>query len=117
MKLFHVIYKKFAPAFYGLYYAWQHKALRLQVYLGMIAVVISICLKFNTYEMLYTTIACGIVIAIELVNTSIEIIVDELSPQYSMFAKKTKDIAAAAVLAISIAVLIGFLLILKGKIV
>ncbi len=43
-------------------------------------------------------LAIGLVIALELVNTSIEAIVDRVSPEHSELARVAKDTAAAAVL-------------------
>lgn len=45
---------------------------------------------------------CGLVIAAELFNTAIENVVDLVSPTFNMYAKRAKDISAAAVLTVSI---------------
>ena len=42
-------------------------------------------------------LGCGVVLCAELVNTSIETIVDLVSPEFHPLAGRAKDIAAAAV--------------------
>ena len=55
-------------------------------------------------------ITMGFVIAMELINSSIEGLVNLVSPQHQPLAGKIKDIAAAAVLIAAItSVVIGFL--------
>lgn len=59
------------------------------------------------------TIIVGLVIAIELVNTAIENAVNTATKRYNVFAKMSKDTAAAAVLVISfVALLVGLFLFL-----
>jgi len=53
----------------------------------------------------------GLVIGMELINTSIEKLVDLVSPEYHPLAEKVKDIAAGAVLFDSIiAAIIGLII-------
>ena len=61
------------------------------------------------YALLIGTIA--VVMSCELLNTAVETVVNRISPEYSLFARRAKDIAAAAVLVTAVgAVLIGVLL-------
>ncbi len=54
----------------------------------------------------FTIILCiSLVFAAELFNTAIEFLVDLVSPNYNELAGKTKDVAAGAVLVISVGAL------------
>ena len=71
-------------------------------------------MEFTEGEWLAIIITMGIVLALEAVNTAIETVVDLVSPDYHILAKKAKDVAAGAVLlfvfaALAVAgVIIGF---------
>jgi len=47
-------------------------------------------------------LCCALVVAVEMLNTAIECVVDMVSPNYSESAKKAKDVAAGAVLVASL---------------
>ena len=83
--------------------------------LAVIVVIISgFWMEFTEGEWLAIIITMGIVLALEAVNTAIETVVDLVSPEYHILAKKAKDVAAGAVLlfvfaALAVAgVIIGF---------
>ncbi len=58
-------------------------------------------------------LACGLVLALELMNTALEAVVDLVSPEAHRLAKIAKDAAAGAVLlACVFAVLVGVAVIL-----
>lgn len=61
---------------------------------------------FSKSEIIMLILLIASVIALEMVNTAIESIVDLCSPQYHSLAKKAKDTAAGAVLIIAVAALI-----------
>lgn len=66
-------------------------------------------LSFVKYAILFLTI--GSVLTLEMINTSIEAIIDICSKEYNSVAKIAKDIAAGAVMISSIiAVLVGVVL-------
>ena len=67
--------------------------------LAVIVVIISgFWIKFTEGEWLAIILTMGGVLALEAVNTAIETIVDLVSPEYHILAKKAKDVAAGAVL-------------------
>ena len=82
--------------------------------LAMICVIIlGFVLKLNLIEWCVCTIAIALVLSAELFNTSIETIVDLISPEKNGKAKLAKDISAAAVLALAIgAFVIGIIIFL-----
>ena len=67
--------------------------------IGTITVVSSnIFFKITTIEWCIILICIALVLSLELINTSIEYLVDLVSPSYHLLAKRTKDAAAGAVL-------------------
>ncbi len=54
--------------------------------------------NLNANEWLWISLAIALVLILELVNTSIEVLVDLISPQQNFKAGAIKDVASAAVL-------------------
>ena len=62
-------------------------------------------------EWIAVTIVIGAVLAVEAVNSSIEALADLVSPEYNEAIKRTKDLAAGAVLLMAIAAaIVGFVI-------
>ena len=80
----------------------------------LVAVVVSLLasfLKFSLNEWLILILVIFLVIAVELINTSIESIVNLVSLETKEHAKNAKDVSAAAVLVVStLAIIVGALL-------
>jgi diacylglycerol kinase len=68
-----------------------------------ITVVLGFFFGIKAIEWCVIALCCGAVFSAEAMNTAIENIVDLVSPQYHILAKKAKDCAAAAVLLMAIA--------------
>ena len=66
-------------------------------------------------EWIAITITIGVVLAAEAVNSSIEALADLVSPGYNEAIKRTKDLAAGAVLILAIAAAIVGLIIFTPK--
>lgn len=68
----------------------------------LLAVVLITILGFwvglNREEWIAVLICFALVLALEAINSAIEYLTDLVSPEYHELAKKTKDVAAAAVL-------------------
>ena len=111
----HSIFKSFSFAFEGLKVALvKGRNFRLQFILGIIACTLAFVLKFSPAEWAILIIAIASVLILELINTSLESIVNIVSPEVRPEAKIAKDVAAASVLIASIAsVIIGALLFLS----
>ena len=62
-----------------------------------LAVVLGIVVGLDACGWGVIFLGCGVVLCAELVNTSIETIVDLVSPEFHLLAGRAKDIAAAAV--------------------
>ncbi|HEY4694847.1 MAG TPA: diacylglycerol kinase family protein [Candidatus Nanoarchaeia archaeon] len=88
----------------GFFHALTTQAnFQLQVVIGVLVILSAWVLNFTRFEWLILIITIGLVLTAELLNTVIEVVIDlavkeELLPE----AKIAKDVAAAAVLLISI---------------
>lgn len=84
--------------------------------LAAICVVIAgAVLGLTSMEWIVVVIAIGSVLAAEAVNSSIEALADLVSPEYNEAIKRTKDLAAGAVLLIAIAAAIVGLILFVPK--
>lgn len=117
MKSFLKKYKdKFTFAFEGLFYSLKHdRSVQLQFLIAVFVFVVCYLLKLNALEWILVVICVFSVVAVELINSAIEEIVDFISPDIHHKAKQIKDVSASAVLVVSIMALIVGLLIIGGK--
>ena len=102
--------KKFCDAFNGLKIALGHKAVIVQVVLGVLAIIGGIIIKLDHYEWLAFIICISLVIFAEIFNTAIEKIGDFLSIEQNEKIKIIKDLSSAAVLVSAIGALVVCLL-------
>ena len=104
--------RSFKHAFAGIWYvirtqknAWIHLCIMI------IVVLLAAWLRVSRFDWAVLVLAIGIVWLAEFLNTSIEAIVDLVSPQRHPLAKVSKDVGAAAVLiTAATAVIVGLLL-------
>jgi diacylglycerol kinase len=110
----HSLFKSFGFAFDGLKAAiLRGRNFRIQIAIGIAACVLGTIVKLSFPEWLDLVIVITLVLILELVNTSIEALVDLISPEIQEKAKVAKDLAAATVLVASIgSLIIGMLLFL-----
>lgn len=108
------ITKSFKHAFEGLRYSFFAESNMLIHFLMIVIVLLaSAVLQLNTIEWILVILISFIVIAAELINTSIEVLIDMLEPEYNPLAKIAKDCSAAAVMVLSFAaVIIGVIIFL-----
>lgn len=110
----HPLYKSFEFAASGLRgIIVQERNFKIQLSIGFLAVILGFILNLTLSEWLDLVIVITLVLIFELINTSIEEIVDLVSPEYREKAKIAKDVAAGTVLVASIgSVIVGVLLFL-----
>jgi diacylglycerol kinase (ATP) len=85
----------------------------IRIHLVMAALVFAfgVYLKLNDYELVALILAISFVLMAEMVNTSVEEVVNLLTPEKKLEAKIAKDVAAGAVLFSSIcAIIVGCLI-------
>lgn len=98
--------KKFKDAFNGLKIAFSHKAVIIQLVLGILAIIGGIVIKLDIYEWLAFIICIVLVIGSEIFNTSIEKIGNYLNIESDEKIKEIKDLSSAAVLINSLGALV-----------
>ena len=106
---------KFKVAFKGLFLAFKHHAVIIQGILGIMALIGAYILKFNYIEYIIFILCIGLVIALEIVNTTIERICDLIDINYNEKIKDIKDISSGAVLVVAIMSFIICLIIVINK--
>ena len=112
------LFRSFQHAWNGIKHTWM-KEQNFRVHLLLMIAVFSVAqlLKVPLVEQALLVIVIGIVLALELVNTAIENVVDMMVQTYDIRAKIIKDVAAGAVLAFAIVAVIVGLLIFLPKII
>ena len=96
----------FKYAFEGLKYAFKYEQNILVHFLAtLIAFILGVIFKISSLEWLIVFLIIGLVIATELINTSIEATIDLITDEVNPIAKIAKDTAAAAVLIFGITAL------------
>jgi len=95
----------------------NERNLKIDIFMAILVVILGIIFKISTIEWIILVVLIGLVISLELVNTAIEEVVNLLSPDKQIHAKKAKDIAAGAVLVIATSSLIAGLIIFLPKII
>ncbi|WP_102406372.1 diacylglycerol kinase family protein [Parabacteroides bouchesdurhonensis] len=77
--------------------AWIH------CFAAICVIAAGFCFGLSQTEWIAVSIAIGAVLAAEAINSAIEVLADHVSPEYNEAIKRTKDLAAGAVLLIAIA--------------
>ena len=96
----------------GIAYAWRtQRNLRIQAAIALIAAIVFVALRLPPLGLAILALTFAFVLAMEVMNTALEALVDLASPQVHPLAKAAKDAAAGAVLiSAGAAVLVGALL-------
>lgn len=94
------LFISFKYAWQGVSYAFRtQRNFRVHMVIGSFAFSLAIWLHLSAVEVSIISLTCGAVLTLELVNTSLESVVDLTVQQtYHELAKIAKDCAAAAVL-------------------
>ena len=84
---------------------------RIQLVIFLLVLFAGFSLGLNRFEWLWLFIASAIVLALEAINTSIELLADVYTLEFNAKIKQVKDIAAGAVLIASIfAFIVGIII-------
>ena len=106
------ITKSFSFAFEGLKTAFRQETnFKVHTVIALIAIVMAVFLQFNHLEWSILLLTIALVVILELVNTSLEAIVNLVEPDIKEQAKIAKDVSAAAVMiAAVVSIIVGLLL-------
>jgi undecaprenol kinase/diacylglycerol kinase (ATP) len=107
-----VLFRSFGHAFAGMAYVVRtQRNARIELGIALIAVVLALWLGLSPLEWAVLVITIALVIALEWINTSLELAVSLASPERHPSARAAKDVAAACVLLGAItSIVIGVLL-------
>lgn len=96
--------KAFKNAGAGIAYAMKtQRNVRIDLAFAVIAIVLGFILKISVTQWAVVCLCISSVIGMECMNTAVESVVDLVSPEYHILAKRAKDCAAGAVYLVAIA--------------
>jgi diacylglycerol kinase (ATP) len=87
----------------GLDRLWHETAFRHEMVIGGVMLPLYIAVGASGLEILIYAILFVVLIAMEALNTAIEVIVDRVSPEWSEPAKHAKDLGSLAVMCLLVA--------------
>jgi diacylglycerol kinase (ATP) len=110
------VWSSFHYAFAGIIYATRTQPnLRIHLVLGALVLLATLYLRLQRAYVAVIIVLVALVIAMELVNTAIESVVDLMTVAHHPLAKIAKDTAAGAVLVATLAaVVVGYLVFYEG---
>jgi diacylglycerol kinase len=109
--------RSFANAFSGIgaMFRGEHN-FRIHIFVFILVIIAGILLRVTPMRWMMIFIVSGMVLSAECLNTAVEYLADEVSPEYSDRIKKVKDIAAAGVLITAMVAVITGLIIFVPRI-
>jgi diacylglycerol kinase (ATP) len=108
--------RSFNHAFDGIVYAARTEAnMRIHLVAALLVLVATMWLRLERAYVAIVIVLIVLVLAMELMNTAVEAVVDLMTVAHHPLAKIAKDAAAGAVLVVSMgAVLVGYLVFYEG---
>jgi len=83
----------------GIAFCLRHERhLRIHLVATVYVMYFATFYDFDRTEYAVLILTCASVIAMEIINTAVEVVIDKVSPRYNVFAMIGKDIAAGAVM-------------------
>lgn len=107
---------KYSLEGYKHFYKYERSAI-LHLLTALVIILGSLTLHMTPVEWLFMIFILLTMLAIELLNTSIEAVCDLVSPEYNKLVKVAKDCASAATFSIATALFIAVLIIYVPKII
>ncbi len=106
---------KFKHAISGVIAGFAHdRSLRVHYTIALVAILVFAYLNITVMEWLVVILGIALVISLEYINSSIELLCDHVQAEFHETIKKIKDFGAAAVLIASLMVgVIGILIALQ----
>lgn len=108
------LWKSFSYAIYGICSTVRNERnMRIHLIISFLVIGGSIYFSLSILEWMFVVFAIGGMLVLELINTSIERLVDLVTTEYHPLAKQAKDAAAGAVFVFAIvSVIIGIMIFL-----
>ena len=110
----HSLLKSFGFAFAGIKAAiLEERNMRIHLVISLLVILAGVWLSLSPTEWMFVLFAIGGMLALEMINSAVERIVDLVTADYHSLAKAAKDMAAGAVLVYAIlCVVIGMIIFL-----
>lgn len=100
----------------GLRAAWLHESsFRLEVYLLLVMGPLALWLGESGVERALLVGSCLLVLAVELLNSAIEAVIERYGPEFHELAGRAKDMGSAAVFVLMLNVLLVWGLVLAPR--
>ena len=110
------IFKATIWSMQGLRAAWLHESsFRLEVYLLVVLGPLAVWLGHTGVERALLLGSCLLVLAVELLNSAIEAVIERYGPEFHELAGRAKDMGSAAVFMVMMNVLLVWGLILVPR--
>jgi diacylglycerol kinase len=105
---------KFSYALAGVLWTIKTQVnMRIHLVATILVVSLGLIIEISSNQWCLIVLCCSLVLSLEAMNSSLEEVVNHISPEYNLFAKHAKDAAAGAVLISAIAsLLIGLIIFL-----
>lgn len=109
--------KSFKFAFNGIIHALYHEAnFRIQILISLVSIILGFYFQISAAEWSVLVISFSMLLSAEVVNTSIENLIDFVIPKKSAVVKVIKDLSAGFVLINAFAFLTILIIIFYGRI-
>jgi len=106
----------FVFALRGIKHGWKREVhLRIHALMAAVAIMLGIFLQINLWEWCVILLNIGIVIGAGLMNAAIERLADRITKEKDPFIGQAKDLAAGAVLIVSMVALVLGMIIFVPK--
>lgn len=100
----HTLRDSFRHAFDGIkLLVKKERNMRIHLCMCVLVIMCAVIFSLTALEKAVVILLCALVTSAELINTAIENVIDMNTAVFNMYAKRAKDLAAAAVLVLSIA--------------
>ena len=110
MKQLNIFIRSVKFALAGIRQSSGERSFRIQLVVAVMVCVAGFIFNLSRTDWIIILFCIGLVLAMEIMNTAIENLVDLISPQHNPLAGKIKDLAAGAVLILSLmAAVIGII--------
>jgi len=108
--------ESFKHAFSGMFFAFSNeKNFKIHFMAMILVIVLGFVVKLSPVRWVLLFLQIGMVISVEVINSAFERTVDLIVQDYNIEAKRIKDMAAGAVLVVSIVAIINGVLIFLIK--
>ncbi len=110
------IYTAFGYSIEGLRAAWRNEhAFRQEATVFVVGTVIALLLRISAFEKLMLIGVLMLILIVELINSSIEAVVDRVSLERHPLSKNAKDFGSAAVLLSCLLAIAAWLVVLYNR--